>query len=290
MANRISTANTAAWPAIDKASGSLILSTASAPRPSREARENIAIDAILQRLAPRAAREWACGRFSLDIVSSKPRAGWESVMPGDSAIEEADYACDLQTGGRYRRIGDLVVGKRPLRSKTKLPVPNVTVTAPAAPVEPPYLRSPGKSFERNPYAGRYRVEEDKFTQVPCAETRIASSAGGKCLQGYRLVPGLGLLHQNGGLRCDMALDVVMYSVGNLSIEASTLIFDPYKLAATGMPNKWCYVASHPSYDQEDFQDMNQVTRAAPRRLVLALGASGNHIGRIGMARKLGDPA
>jgi hypothetical protein len=31
MANRISTANTAAWPAIEKASGSLILSTASAP-------------------------------------------------------------------------------------------------------------------------------------------------------------------------------------------------------------------------------------------------------------------
>jgi len=142
----------------------------------------------------------------------------------------------------------------------QLPVPNVTVTAPAAPVEPPYLRSPGKSFERNPYAGRYRVEEDRFTQVPCTETRIASSAGGKCLQGYRLVPGLGLLHQSGGLRCDMALDVVMYNVGSLSIEASTLIFDPYKLAATGMPNKWCYVASHPGYDQEDFQDMNQVTR------------------------------
>jgi hypothetical protein len=142
----------------------------------------------------------------------------------------------------------------------QLPVPNVTVTAPAAPVAPPYLRSPGKSFERNPYAGRYRVEEDKFTEVPCNVTRIASAAGGKCLQGYRLVPGLGLTYQRGGLRCDMALDVVIYSVGTLSIEASTLIFDPYKLAATGMPDKWCYIASHPSYDQEDFQDMNQVTR------------------------------
>jgi hypothetical protein len=142
----------------------------------------------------------------------------------------------------------------------QLPVPNVTVTAPAAPVEPPYLRNPGKSFERNPYAGRYRVEEDKFTEVPCTETRIASSAGGKCLQGYRLVPGLALSNQRGGLRCEMTLDVVMYSVGNLSIEASTLIFDPYKLVATGMPTKWCYVAGHPGYDQEDFQDMNQVTR------------------------------
>ena len=142
----------------------------------------------------------------------------------------------------------------------QLPVPNVTVTAPAAPVEPPYLRNPWKSYQRNPYAGRYRVEEDKFAQVPCSETRIASSAGGKCLQGYRLVPGQGLLHQSGGLRCDMALDVVMYSVGNFSIEASTLIFDPYKLAATGLPSKWCFVRSHPGYDQEDFQDMNQVTR------------------------------
>jgi hypothetical protein len=144
--------------------------------------------------------------------------------------------------------------------ETKLPVPNVTVTAPAAPVEPPYLRSPGKSFERNPYAGRYRVEEDKFPEVPCNVTRIASTAGGKCLQGYRLVPGTVLFAQRGGLKCDMALDVVMYNVGNLSVEASTLIFDPYKLVATGLPGKYCYVASHPSYDQEDFQDMNQVTR------------------------------
>ena len=37
----------------------------------------------------------------------------------------------------------------------ELPVPNVTVTAPAAPVEPPYLRNPWKSYQRNPYAGRY---------------------------------------------------------------------------------------------------------------------------------------
>jgi hypothetical protein len=142
----------------------------------------------------------------------------------------------------------------------QLSVPNVTVTAPATPIVPPYLRNPWKSTARNPYAGRYRVEEDKFTEVPCAVTRIASSAGGKCLQGYRLVPGLGLIHQNGGLRCDMALDVVMYNVGSLSIEASTLIFDPYKLAATGLPNRWCYVAGHPGYGQEDFHDMNQVTR------------------------------
>jgi hypothetical protein len=144
--------------------------------------------------------------------------------------------------------------------ENKLSIPNVTVTAPAVPVQPPYLRNPWKSYERNPYAGRYRVEEDKFSEVPCNVTRIASSTGGKCLQGYRLVPGNAMTYSSGGLNCDMALDVVMYSAGNLAIEASTLIFDPYKLVATGLPNKWCYVRSHPTYDQEDFQDMNQVTR------------------------------
>jgi hypothetical protein len=149
---------------------------------------------------------------------------------------------------------------RPEAQETKLPLPNVTVTAPAAPAEPPYLRDPWKSYQRNPYAGRYRVEENKFTEVPCNVTRIASSAGGKCLQGYRLVPGTVLFAQRGGLKCDMALDVVMYRVGNLSIEASTLIFDPYKLVATGLPGKYCYVIGYPGYDQEDFQDMNQMTR------------------------------
>jgi len=163
--------------------------------------------------------------------------------------------------GAIAALATMSSASRTYAQETKqLPVPNVTVTAPTAPIEPPYMRNPWKSFERNPYAGRYRVEEDKFTEVPCNETRIASSAGGKCLQGYRLVPGNVVLHQSGGLRCDMALDVVMYKVGNLSIEASTLIFDPYKVVATGMPGKWCFVRSHPGYDREDFQDMNQVTR------------------------------
>jgi hypothetical protein len=156
-------------------------------------------------------------------------------------------------------IGCWISGTSAQETK-QLSVPNVTVTAPTVPVEPPYLRNPWKSYERNPYAGRYRVEEDKFHEVPCNLTRIASSTGGRCLQGYRLVPGNALLYGPGYLKCDMALDVVMYNVASLSIEASTLIFDPYKLVATGLPGKYCFVHSQPSYDQEDFQDMNQVTR------------------------------
>jgi len=165
-----------------------------------------------------------------------------------------------RVAGALAALAIVAAASTPYAQETKLTVPNVTVTAPPVPVQPPYLRDPGKSYERNPYAGRYRVEEDKFKEVPCNVTRIASSAGGKCLQGYRLVPGDALLYARGGLKCDMALDVVMSRVGNLSIEASTLIFDPYKVAPTGLPDKYCYVQGHPSYGQEDFQDLNQVTR------------------------------
>jgi hypothetical protein len=165
-----------------------------------------------------------------------------------------------RVAGALAALAIVAAASAPYAQETKLTVPNVTVIAPPVPVQPPYLRDPGKSYERNPYASRYRVEEDKFKEVPCNVTRIASSAGGKCLQGYRLVPGDALLYARGGLKCDMALDVVMYNVGNLAIEASTLIFDPYKLAATGLPGKYCYVVGYPGYDQEDFQDMNQVTR------------------------------
>jgi hypothetical protein len=144
-----------------------------------------------------------------------------------------------------------------------LSVPNVTVTAPAPPVAPPYLRDPGKAYQRNPYSGRYRVEEDKFPEVPCTATRIASAAGGKCLQGYRLIPGPTdqITNPKGGSNCDLALDVVLYRVRNLSIEADTVIFDPYKLTAIGhQSSQFCYVNGNPGYSQEDFQDMNQMTR------------------------------
>lgn len=123
------------------------------------------------------------------------------------------------------------------------------MTAPTVPPVPPYLRNPWKSYERNPYDGRYRVEEDKFAKVPCSQTRIAFGSGGDRLKGYRLASG-----------CDMVLDVVSYANENLSIEADTLVFDPYKLSGAGHIRISCYVNSHKSYDQEDFHDMNQVTR------------------------------
>jgi hypothetical protein len=110
--------------------------------------------------------------------------------------------------------------------------------------------------------GRYRVEEDKFSEVPCTQTRIAFSQGGKCLQGYRLgVAAGGTTSQLGSSSpCDMGLDVVIDTVGKLAIEADILGFDPYKVYATGSLPRGCYVRSYTGYDQEHFQDMNQVTR------------------------------
>ena len=97
---------------------------------------------------------------------------------------------------------------------SKLSVPNVSVTA------PPYVGS------RSPYFGRYRVEENKFSEVPCSQTRIALGPSGKCLQGYRL--GLpGNTGYRGSSPCDLALDVVIDTTGNLAVEADILVFDPY---------------------------------------------------------------
>jgi hypothetical protein len=141
-------------------------------------------------------------------------------------------------------------------------IPNVIVTAPAVPTSPPYLREPGSAYARNPYSGHYRVEEDKFPEVPCTTTRLASATGGKCLQGYRLIPGATdqITNPKGGSNCDIALDVVAYTVGNLAIEADTTITDPYKVTAIGFHSAYCYVNGHPDYNQDDFHDMNQVTR------------------------------
>jgi hypothetical protein len=141
----------------------------------------------------------------------------------------------------------------------RLKVPKVIVLAQAAPVEPPYMRDKWKSYARNPYFGRYRVEEDKFAEVPCTATRIAFAQGGRCLQGWRLtLPEVAT--NRGSNPCDMAFDVVGANTGKLYIEADILVLDPYKVTANGSPPRWCYVHGYMGYDQEDFQDMNQVTR------------------------------
>lgn len=159
-------------------------------------------------------------------------------------------------------IAGLICAGNSFAEETQLSLPNVTIIAPAVPVVPPYLREPGTATARNPYSGRNRVEENKFPVVPCTATRIAAASGGKCLLGSRLIPGPTdqITNPKGGSNCDISLDVTIYSAGNLSVEADTTIFDPYKLTAIGFHSAYCYVYGYAGYDLEDFQDMNQMTR------------------------------
>jgi hypothetical protein len=146
-------------------------------------------------------------------------------------------------------------------------LPPVSVTAPFVPL---YLR-PGtgvRAIERNQFFGDNRVEEDRFAPVPCGGFRIDPAAAGAsdrlCLQGQRLVPAYVHVSKGGdrdSKRCNIDHDVTMFRVGPLSVEADVFVFDPYQLAAdTGFPDPDCYVAGYTGYDQEDFEDMNQVTR------------------------------
>jgi hypothetical protein len=137
-------------------------------------------------------------------------------------------------------------------TEIQLPLPDVTVTAPGPTTTPPYLRDPGSSMGRNPYHGRFRVEEENFKRVPCTDSRVSATAGGTCLEGYKLTMG--------SVTCDGSLDVVMIENARLSIEADILIFDPYKVTGAGHTSPHCYVRGYLDYNVDDFQDMNQVTR------------------------------
>jgi len=87
----------------------------------------------------------------------------------------SSYACAIVTAAMMASVSGACA------QDARLKVPKVIVLAQAAPVEPPYMRDPWKAYGRNPYFGRYRVEEDKFVEVPCTATRIAFAQGGRCL-------------------------------------------------------------------------------------------------------------
>jgi hypothetical protein len=156
----------------------------------------------------------------------------------------------------------------PFAQVKQLTVPGVTVTAP--PFVPLYLRPPNgvfdyRAYERDPYFGDNRVEEYRFAPVPCSGFRIDPAAAGTsdrtCLQGQRLV--LGYLHGTDldwRNNCLIDHDVSIYKVGDLSVEADVFVFDPYKVTMGGFAPDKCYVPGYNSYDQDDFEDMNGVTR------------------------------
>jgi hypothetical protein len=134
-------------------------------------------------------------------------------------------------------------------------LPEVTVTAP--PVTPSWKKW-------NPYSSNPRVEEEKWPDIPCSASRIASSAAANCQTGPPLGhEGMGLANSNIAINqsnCRMAHDLVITDLGNLVIEADAVVVDPYFVSATGSQHNACYAQSRYSDLREDFPDMNQMTR------------------------------
>jgi hypothetical protein len=133
-------------------------------------------------------------------------------------------------------------------------LPDVAVTAPVAP--PPRF---------SPNSGKVRVEEDKWPQIPCDRSRIASGAAGKCqtsppVESFMSGTPTGGDPGAGGSDCTIAHHLLSLDIGPLAVEADALIFDPYKLTASMNFNKHCKVWSGFRDMPEDFKDLNQVTR------------------------------
>jgi hypothetical protein len=136
-----------------------------------------------------------------------------------------------------------------------LSLPDVTVTAP--PVTPSWQKW-------NPYGGKIRVEEDIWPDIPCSASRIATGAASSCKTGPTLIHGgVGLPGGDRGpdmSNCRMAHDLVMTTLGTLSVEADVIVVDPYFISAIGPHHKFCAAQAGYSDLREDFPDMNQMTR------------------------------
>jgi hypothetical protein len=136
------------------------------------------------------------------------------------------------------------------------PLPDVNVTAPKPNATPNWVPREVPPTEQNSYFGRNRVEEDMFAERPCSETRMSSSAGGKCLEGYKLTGG----YVSSSDPCHIQLDVVSAATAAYTFEADTFVFDPYLVNSSGPIPKGCHVGKEAAYDLARLQDMNSMTR------------------------------
>jgi hypothetical protein len=133
-----------------------------------------------------------------------------------------------------------------------VPLPEVTVTAPR-PVTPPEKRF-------NPYFGNPRVEEDKWPDIPCRDSRVGVAVPGTCKTGTPQEMAPGLLPNGPNSNCRVAHDLVMTNLGTLTIEADVMVFDPYYVSAIGHQHQRCAVQTGYGDLRDDFPDMNQMTR------------------------------
>jgi hypothetical protein len=131
------------------------------------------------------------------------------------------------------------------------PLPDVTVTAPA--ITPSW-----KKFI--PYFGNPRVEEDKWPDIPCRDSRVSVAVAGTCKTGTPQEAAPGVKRDFQQSNCRIAHDLVMTNLENLTIEADVMVFDPSYVSAIGHQHADCAVETGYGDLREDFPDMNQMTR------------------------------
>ena len=137
------------------------------------------------------------------------------------------------------------------QAQTTLPDLNVT-----APVAPPQRFSP--------MYGKLRVEEEKWPVIPCDKARLASAAPGKCQSGPPVENFMSMMATGAqpavGSECTIAHHLLTVDIGRFAVEADVQVFDPYKVTAAGVFNKFCFVWSGFTDMPNDFKDLNQVAR------------------------------
>ncbi len=172
-----------------------------------------------------------------DRVLVNDPIGYKAILRLAAAGVLAAIACSAPAGADEEKLA---------------PLPEVTVTAPR-PVTPPE-----KKFV--PYFGNPRVEENKWPDIPCRDSRVGVTAAGTCKTGTPQETAPGLLPNGPNSNCRIAHDLVMTSLGNLTVEADVMVFDPYYVSAIGHQHQRCAVLAGYGDLREDFADMNQVTR------------------------------
>jgi len=153
-------------------------------------------------------------------------------------------------------------------------LPEVVVTAPKA--TPPLPYHPEVMTGT---LGNTRVEENKWAPIPCDTSRMNTANTGNCQVGPHVTNAFS--YMAGGERpmaygdCKIVHPLVTAVIGRFAVEADLLVFDPYKVTASGINGK-CTIWSGYRNLPTDFYDMNQVTRrgAGWRNFVQGNGASG----------------
>ena len=101
------------------------------------------------------------------------------------------------------------------------------------------------------FAGPRRLHQScRFLNRLRAE--LSDVAAGTCKTGTPQESAAGLIPNGPDSNCRIAHDLVMTSLGPLTIDADVMVFDPYYVSAIGHQHSYCAVETGYSDLREDF--------------------------------------